>query len=73
MATLTVRVELFGKAQEEDDEKLHEKMQAKRFFRVVKGEKGWYHLPSATCDHAADSSAPRGARSGMAHRQSGLE
>ena len=57
MATFTVRVELFGKAEEEDYEKLHEKMQAKRFFRVVKGEKAWYHLLSATYDHAADSSA----------------
>lgn len=56
MATFTVRVELFGKAEEENYEKLHEKMQAKRFFRVVKGEKAWYHLPSATYDHAADSS-----------------
>jgi hypothetical protein len=57
MSMFTVRVELFGKAAEDDYEKLHEKMQAKRFFRVVKGEKAWYHLPSATYDHAADSSA----------------
>lgn len=59
MSIFIVRIELFGKAEEDDYEKLHKKMQAKRFFRVVKGEKAWYHLPSATYDHAADSSASK--------------
>jgi hypothetical protein len=58
MAMFTVRVELFGNAEEEDYEKLHKKMQAKEFFRVVQGEsETWYHLPSAIYDHRAKSSA----------------
>jgi len=58
MATFTVRVELFGKAEEDDYDKLHEKMQAKKFFRVAKAKSGtWYHLPSAIYDHTAKSSS----------------
>lgn len=58
MAKFTVRVELFGNADEDDYENLHSKMQAKKYFRVIRSsEPKWYHLPSATYDHTADSSA----------------
>lgn len=59
MAMFTVRVELFGNAEEEDYEKLHKKMQAKKFFLVAQGQSGiWYHLPSAIYDHTSKSTAP---------------
>lgn len=48
MSKFTVRVELFGRASNDDYESLHEKMQAEYYFRVVKGDGQWYHLPSAT-------------------------
>ena len=57
MARFTVRVELFGKADEDDYENLHGRMQKKRHFRVIQADSGkWYHLPSATYDHTNASS-----------------
>lgn len=54
MSRFTVRVELFGKADEDD----YKKIQAKKYFRVIKGKSGnWYHLPSSTYHHTAQASA----------------
>ena len=58
MARFTVRVELFGEPEQEVYETLHEKMQAKKYFRVIQGREEWYHLPTATYDHLAEASAP---------------
>jgi hypothetical protein len=58
MVKFPVRIELFGNADEDDYENLHGKMKAKKYFRVIQGGSGaWYHLPSATYDHATNSSA----------------
>lgn len=48
MAKFTVRVELFGNASKGDYDLLHEKMQAKRYLRIIEGDGVWYHLPTAT-------------------------
>ena len=54
MARFTVRIELFGKADEEDYEALHKKMQEKKYFRVIEGsDEKWYHLPTAEYNHTA--------------------
>lgn len=43
MAKFTVRIELFGNADEDDYENLHGKMQVKKYFRVIQGASGtWY-------------------------------
>jgi hypothetical protein len=57
MPRFTVRVELFGEADEDQYKSLHKKMQAKKYFRVIKGREDWYHLPTATYDHSAKTSA----------------
>jgi hypothetical protein len=58
VAKFTVRIELFGNADEDDYQNLHGEMQVKKYFRVIQGGSGtWYHLPSATYDHTTDSSA----------------
>ena len=58
MSRFTVRVELFGNADEDNYESLHKRMQAKKYFRVIKSSDGdWNHLPSATYNHTADVSA----------------
>ena len=60
MATFTVRVELH-KADSDDYETLHEKMEAKGYSREVTGSSGVeYQLPDAeyTCSHSSkDESA----------------
>jgi hypothetical protein len=56
MSKFTVRVELFGKASNDDYDLLHENMQSKRYLRVIKGDDSWYHLPSATYTAEKDTS-----------------
>jgi hypothetical protein len=74
MSRFTVRVELFGKADEDDYEKLRKKMQAKKYFRVIKGKSGnWYHLPSSTYHpHRSSISVGCGGRS-MGNYQRNME
>ncbi len=56
MARFAVRVELFGRAGEDDYESLHGEMQDNGYYRVIESGKGeWYHLPTATYDHTSSS------------------
>ena len=54
MASFTTRVELHD-ANDDDYEKLHEKMEAKGFSRTITSDEGTtYHLPPAEYDYSGD-------------------